>query len=109
MVFTTVLTNFALLPTIYYLFLKGKNLQMHILGFTFVASFMYHFTESIGADVLLMSENNWHVIGIARNDLNVSHKFMNKMEQKVAEPQLVFCCCCAYLNFSHIVEAEHFP
>lgn len=63
MVLVTAITNLAVLPPILVLMKRKMVFQSYVGVFTMITSFMYHFTESIGASVVLMSEDQWHVLG----------------------------------------------
>jgi len=63
MVMITAITNFSCIPALILLYRKGLIYQTYVGLFTFVTSFMYHLTESIGAEKLFMSELKWHQLG----------------------------------------------
>jgi len=63
MILVTAITNLSCLPAIILIYRKGLIFQTYVGVFTLVTSFMYHLTESIGAEKLFMSELKWHQLG----------------------------------------------
>ncbi|CBZ25352.1 conserved hypothetical protein [Leishmania mexicana MHOM/GT/2001/U1103] len=56
---TTVLSHIALLPTLHFFYRRKYIFELCCASFGFLASFMYHTTESFGTSIFL-SEVAWH-------------------------------------------------
>ena len=60
MVVSTGLTNFLILPVLIMFYRRKMFFSVFIGVFTMFTSFMYHFTESIQVESLILNEYEWH-------------------------------------------------
>ena len=63
MVLITGISNFSCIPSLILLYKKNMIYAFYTGVFTFITSFMYHFTESIGSEKIFMTEYEWHILG----------------------------------------------